>query len=277
MTNHSRSCHPPKSTTSGEIHSPISQAKGFLSIAILLLIVLLLLGGCAKTNYPVSPRTTSSSSNKATQKPYTIKNITYYPIPHAHGFTERGLASWYGKKFHGRTTSNGERYNMYAMTAAHKTLPMNTMLLVKNLENGKETIVRVNDRGPFVRGRIIDLSYSAAQNLGIVQKGLAKVQIVALADTNQLAASTSGRKPLPDLFHGEYYVQIGSFSQRNNAMKLIKTFTDAGHNAVINTHQGLERVYYRVHVYAGNELTRAKRAEAALIQHGYNDAFLVAR
>jgi len=275
--NHSLSCHHVTSSAFSEDHSPITPAKSFLSIAILLSIVLLFLGGCTKTNYPASPGTTSNSSKKATQKPYTIKNITYYPIPHAHGFTERGVASWYGKKFHGRTTSNGERYNMYAMTAAHKTLPMNTMLLVKNLENGKETIVRVNDRGPFVRGRIIDLSYSAAQNLDIVQKGLARVQIVALADTTQLAASTSGRKPLPDLSHGEYYVQIGSFSQRNNALKLIKTFTDAGHNAVLNTHQGLDRVYYRVHVYAGNELTRARRAEAALIQHGYNDAFLVAR
>ncbi|WP_136799223.1 septal ring lytic transglycosylase RlpA family protein [Desulfosediminicola ganghwensis] len=265
-----------RQTTLRVVRKPL--ANRFSYSAIVFLTVLLLLGGCSKSNYPVSsPGANTNSGNEPTQRPYTIKNITYYPIPHAHGFTERGVASWYGKKFHGRTTSNGERYDMYAMTAAHKTLPMGTMLLVKNLENGKETIVRVNDRGPFVRGRIIDLSYTAANKLDIVQHGLAKVQIVALADTTQLAASASGKKPLPDLYHGEFYVQIGSFSRRDNALRLMKRFTDAGHSALIKTHQGLDRIYYRVHVYAGNELSIAKRAEAALIQHGYNGAFLVAR
>lgn len=249
--------------------------RSSLFVALFFYTILLVLSGCSKTHYPVIPD--NNTSTQPTQRPYTINRITYYPIPDANGFTERGIASWYGKKFHGRSTSNGERYNMYAMTAAHKTLPMGTMLLVKNLDNGKETVVRVNDRGPFVRGRIIDLSYSAAQKLDVVQNGLARVQIVALADTAQLAASATGKKPLPDLYHGEYYVQIGSFSQRNNALRLMKRFTNAGHNAVIKTHQGLDKVYYRVHVYAGNELTVAQKAEIALVQHGYKDAFVVAR
>ena len=116
----------------------------------------------------------------ATQRPYVIEGQTYYPIPSAEGYEETGLASWYGDPFHGRKTANGETYNMYGVTAAHKTLPMNTMLLVKNLRNGKTATVRINDRGPFVDGRIIDLSYTTAKKLGIVRNGTGKVQIIAL-------------------------------------------------------------------------------------------------
>jgi rare lipoprotein A len=94
-----------------------------------------------------------------------------------HGYAEKGIASWYGKKYHGRRTANGERYDMHAMTAAHKRLPFGTLILVKNLENGKKARVRINDRGPFKKGRIIDLSYAAARELGMVRKGLAKVKI----------------------------------------------------------------------------------------------------
>ncbi|MCI5151315.1 MAG: septal ring lytic transglycosylase RlpA family protein, partial [Candidatus Electrothrix sp. MAN1_4] len=102
------------------------------------------------------------------------------PIPSADGYEEIGLASWYGDPFHGRKTANGETYDMYGGTAAHKTLPMGTMLLVKNLVNGKTATVRINDRGPFVDGRIIDLSYTTAKQLGIYHRGTEKVQIVAL-------------------------------------------------------------------------------------------------
>lgn len=118
----------------------------------------------------------------ATQKPYRIKGHAYYPLPSAHGYHKWGRASWYGKPFHGRKTSNGETYDMHSMTAAHKVLPMNTHLLVRNMENGREAIVRVNDRGPFVKGRIIDLSYAAAKQLGVVKKGTAKVELTALGE-----------------------------------------------------------------------------------------------
>lgn len=216
-------------------------------------------------------------SNESTQVPYVINNITYYPIPSASGYREKGIASWYGRDFHGRRTSNGEKYDMHAMTAAHKTLPMNTMLLVKNLENGRETVVRVNDRGPFVRGRIIDLSYKAAQKLKMANKGISRVQVIALADKNTLAASASGKSSLPNLRHGEFYIQIGSFGNKQNAVNLQKKFTSAGHTAVIQKFYGPENLFYRVQVYAGKELTAARRAEKALLEHGYNGAFAVAR
>lgn len=211
-----------------------------------------------------------------TQKPYVIDRITYFPIPTAKGYVEKGIASWYGPDFHGRPTSNGERYDMFHMTAAHKTLPMNTVLLVQNVENKREVVVRINDRGPFVRGRVIDLSYKAAKELDMVGKGTAKVRIVALARESVLAQNGKG-PGLPDLRHGEFYVQIGSFSRRQNAINLQKRFTNAGHTTVIQKYFGPGKTFYRVQIYAGKELAKARRSENALLKHGYSGAFVVAR
>lgn len=113
---------------------------------------------------------------------YEVFGKRYRVLESADGYRERGLASWYGTKFHGRRTSSGEPYDMFAITAAHKTLPLPTYVQVRNLENGRSLIVRVNDRGPFHPGRIIDLSYTAAVRLGVYEKGSAKVEVVALTD-----------------------------------------------------------------------------------------------
>ena len=141
----------------------------------------LVFSGCATKTYDshVPPaKKKYSGKSPATQRPYTIKGKQYVPLASASGYVEKGRASWYGKKFHGRKTSNGETYNMYAMTAAHKTLPMNTWVRVENLENGKQIKVRVNDRGPFVSGRIIDLSYTGAKQIGMVGPGTARVRVL---------------------------------------------------------------------------------------------------
>jgi rare lipoprotein A len=219
----------------------------------------------------------SAAKSPATQAPYVIKNKRYFPIPSAHGYSQKGIASWYGPGFHGRRTSNGEIYDKHAMTAAHKTLPMNTMLMVKNLDNGKKTVVRVNDRGPFVRGRIVDLSYKAAQILGAVKKGTARVQIVALAERNKGKNGKPGELIYNDLTVGEFYVQIGAFSQKINAIKLQKRFTEAGHTTVIQKYFGPDSILYRVQVYAGKNIHLAERAETALLDHGYRGAFIIAR
>jgi rare lipoprotein A len=118
-------------------------------------------------------------------KPYDVYGKTYVPMSSAIDYRERGVASWYGKKFHGRRTSSGEPYDMYTMTAAHKTLPLPSFVRVRNLENGRSTIVRVNDRGPFLHNRLIDLSYAAAAKLGIVGTGtgLVEVETVTAPDT----------------------------------------------------------------------------------------------
>lgn len=211
------------------------------------------------------------------QEPYVVGNKTYYQIPSSEGFNQKGFASWYGPPFHGRKTSCGESYNMHSLTAAHKTLPMGTVLLVKNLENGKDTLVRVNDRGPFAGGRIIDLSYKAASALGIGENGMAKVQLVALAEGEIQNQGETPTLHYQDLALGEFYVQIGSFAKKNNAMKLQKRFTDAGHTTVIHESFNPKDILYRVHVYVGKTLQSAKIAEKALLESGYAGAFVIAR
>lgn len=218
-----------------------------------------------------------AAKRPATQIPYVIKNKRYYPIPSAHGYTKKGIASWYGPKFHGKRTSNGEIYDMHSMTAAHKTLPMNTMLLVKNIENGKQTVVRINDRGPFVKGRIVDLSFNAAKKIGAVKHGTARVQIMAIAEKNRKKSTTTDGLVYNDLDAGEFYVQIGAFGQQSNAIELQKRFTEAGHTTVIQKSFGSETMLYRVQVYAGNNIHLAERAETALLNHGYIGAFIIAR
>ncbi len=122
----------------------------------------------------------SEAMHRATMRPYNVFGIRYYPFVANVGDKFDGIASWYGPDFHAKKTSNGEIYNMYAMTAAHKTLPMNTVVRVDNLDNGRSTIVRINDRGPFVAGRIIDLSNKAAHEIDMVRKGTARVKVTVL-------------------------------------------------------------------------------------------------
>ncbi len=216
-----------------------------------------------------------------TQRPYKINGRTYYPLPSAEGFVETGIASWYGKKFHGRMTSNGEIYDMHGRTAAHKTLPMHTRLLVKNLENGKEVVTRVNDRGPFVKGRIIDLSYTLAKDLGIDRQGTGRVRITALGEA--VVSKQGGRTvqrflPHQDFEHGEFYVQVGSFSNQENAEKLQDKLTGWGRQAVIQVFDQGDAVFYRVQVRAdGTTLSEAKRTERVLTKAGFSEAFVVAR
>jgi len=153
-----------------------------------LLLLLGLLGGCSGIGNKVPELSDTADavpkvepkSKYGNPKSYVVFGKRYYTKSSSRGHVERGLASWYGKKFHGRKTSNGERYNMYAMTAAHKTLPLPTYVRVSNLTNGRSTVVRVNDRGPFHGKRIIDLSYSAACRLGMAAQGIAMVEIRAI-------------------------------------------------------------------------------------------------
>ncbi len=212
-----------------------------------------------------------------TQNPYRINNTTYYPIPSSSGYMETGVASWYGTDFHGRPTSNGEIYNMYGHTAAHKLLPMNTMLLVTNLENGSETIVRINDRGPFIKDRIIDLSYEAAKRLDLHNKGIGKVRITALAPRDTGRNRSGSNAVLYNFDQGEFYVQIGSFKSKSNALHLQRRFTDAGHTTVIQKYFHPASIFYRVQVYVGTSLQIARNAEKMLHKYGYKGSFIIAR
>lgn len=139
----------------------------------------------------------SAGGNKS---PYEVRGETYYVLSTSKGYKEEGIASWYGHKFHGHLTSNGETYDMYGMSAAHKTLPIPSYVRVTNQDNGRSVIVRVNDRGPFHEGRIIDLSYAAAAKLGYHKRGTANVLVESI-----------------DLSEPDRYVQIGAFGSLDNA------------------------------------------------------------
>lgn len=125
-------------------------------------------------------------------KPYMVDGIRYEPMQSSLGYSEKGIASWYGEDFHGRASANGECYNMYAFTAAHKTLPLPTIVRVTNLENNRSIVLKVNDRGPFVRGRIIDLSYAAAQSLDMMRFGTAPVLVEAIGGPHHEAGGYQG-------------------------------------------------------------------------------------
>lgn len=215
----------------------------------------------------------------STQMPYRINGKTYYPIPSSDGYSEKGTASWYGSKFHGRKTSSGETYNMYDWTAAHKTLPMGTYLLVKNLDNGREVTVRVNDRGPFSKNRIVDLSYNAARKLWMIKRGTARVQITALGEAvkyKQANKTTKRFLPHKDFQSGNFYVQIGSFENRTNADRLKKKMIKWGKKTVIQKYEMNEKPIFRVQVQAGKTLTDAMRMERVLAEAGYPEGFVVA-
>jgi len=124
--------------------------------------------------------------------PYLVDGVRYQPLPSSLGYQEKGIASWYGADFHGKASANGECYNMYAFTAAHKTLPLPTVVRVTNLENNRSIVVKVNDRGPFVRGRILDLSYAAAQSLDVVRHGTAPVLVEAIGGPHHRAGGYQG-------------------------------------------------------------------------------------
>ncbi len=130
----------------------------------------------------------------ANMRPYTIRGIRYQPLNTGKGFSDEGQASWYGQKFHGHLTANGEIYDMYEMSAAHKTLPLPSFVRVTNLENGKQVVVRVNDRGPFHSGRVIDMSYAAALKLEMLKTGVADVKVDVI-HVDQAGKITVGRSP----------------------------------------------------------------------------------
>ena len=154
---------------------------------------------------------------------YPYKVLSSVPL----GYTQEGIASWYGPDFHGRRTANGEIYNMYAHTAASKTLPFNTIVKVVNLNNGRSTVVRINDRGPFVKGRIIDLSYAAAKDIGMIGTGTAPVRLIVIGRNGRVENSPPPADRLDKITidttidggFDTYAVQLGSFRSLYNAIR----------------------------------------------------------
>ncbi len=209
-------------------------------------------------------------------RPYRVRGTWYKPMARAGGFRQRGTASWYGRKFHGRNTSSGEKYNMHAMTAAHKTLPLGTWVQVTNLANGRKVRVRINDRGPFVRGRIIDLSYAAAKKLGMVGPGTAPVEIVALGTSRPGKAGSEAAYQPMDYFSGNFTFQVGAFTDPENARRLVARLRPLYQNAHIAVFNDGQHTFYRVRVGLCRDLASAQQYEQHLMKNGFPEAFLVA-
>ncbi|HTL20040.1 MAG TPA: septal ring lytic transglycosylase RlpA family protein [Steroidobacteraceae bacterium] len=174
---------------------------------------------------------------------YNVLGRRYYVLATADGYLDRGVASWYGPTFHGGNTSSGEPYDMYAMTAAHKTLPLPCYARVTNLRNGRSVVVRINDRGPFVANRLIDLSYSAAAKLDMIRDGTTLVEVRALTPSVPDVLTRTSAQPPPAL-----YVQAGAFTDQQNAQRLLARLRAAG----------LERAFIALPLQNGAHLYRVR-------------------
>lgn len=190
----------------------------------------------------------SPAMHNATMRPYEVFGKTYYPTTASIDEEFEGIASWYGPDFHAKKTSNGEMYDMYAYTAASKTLPMNTMVKVYNKDNGKSVVVRINDRGPFVEGRIIDLSNSAAREIDMVAKGTTNVKLTILGFHSKIATTSEERKEVQEI--GKYFVQVGAFSNPSGAQmtkdKFNNTILNGNYKAIVKQTNTEEKVLHRV-------------------------------
>jgi rare lipoprotein A len=206
-------------------------------------------------------------------RPYTVLGRDYTPATSLRPYRERGVASWYGKKFHGEKTSTGETYDMYAMTAAHPTLPLPSYARVTNVATGKSVVVRVNDRGPFLHNRVIDLSYAAADRIGIAQKGSGEVDVEAILPMSSLtvvasaplppvmppanaappAASPGASEPAPTVpvasLDGGYVVQLGAFASYANAQNFVAHVSNQ--IAPLGVEPGVRQVNGLFRVYLG--------------------------
>jgi len=202
---------------------------------LLTLLLITLFTSCTKKEYYKSKSYKSSNSymkiknqgmknsaamQRATMRSYFVMGKRYYPTKTYTGEQFVGIASWYGPNFHAKKTSNGETYNMYAQTAASKTLPMNTMVKVFNKDNGLSTIVRVNDRGPFVSGRIIDLSNKAAHDIDMVKNGTANV-IITIVGSNGIISNNNYQENKQSQ---NFYIQVGAYSKIQGAKSVKRRY-----------------------------------------------------
>ena len=252
-----------------------------------------LLAGCATTRHPESatgpaitlpplPRDFNSIPNAVPEfvpralhgNPpfYDVDGRRYYVLATADGYEATGVASWYGPTFNGMRTADGDRYNMYAMTAAHKTLPLPCYVRVTNLGNGRSIVVKVNDRGPFVANRLIDLSYVAAAKLGMLGTGTALVDVRAITFSDPAVLSRASASPPPVL-----YVQVGAYAFRRHADRVLARLHAAGlAGAFIFGPPATRSHLYRVRIGPVSGVPEFDRLVARLGALGYPDARLVA-
>jgi len=197
---------------------------------------------------------------------YEVDGKIYQPLGEVKDYVERGVASWYGEDFNGKETSSGEIYNMFDRTAAHRILPFGTRVQVTNLETGKITVVTINDRGPFVKDRIIDLSYTGARDIGLVGPGTAPVELKVVGAANSASLEWSGN----------FAVQIGAFKERENAALLKAKLSRHHADVYVSTFDSRGKLFYRVRVGRYQSLLETMEAQKELEAKGYRDSFIVA-
>jgi len=222
----------------------------------------------AKPEQP--PSVSPSRRTGRTGRPYQVYGKTYHPLLTASGYEEKGIASWYGPSFHGRHTSCGEVFDMYRLSAAHKLLPMHTRINVTNLENGKSITLCVNDRGPFVPGRVLDLSYAAAKSLAFADKGLARILL-------RTSGPVEGQRA-NDL-KGEFFVHVGSFQLQADARFLLDDMRSMGYRASLLKVIRIDRddeTRWRVEVGPYKSMSDADRAQSKVVKD-YPSAFTMAK
>lgn len=218
-----------------------------------------------------------------TMRPYQIRGRWYRPAEQPN-YDETGLASWYGDQFNGRPTATGERFDMYAMTAAHKTLPLPGLVEVTNLANGRTVVLRINDRGPFVDNRIIDLSRGAADQLGMLERGVGEVRVRYLGPAPRLGSSQpvqyaaavapapAAPRPQPAAETGAYWIQAGSFADRRAARRVADRLGD---RATVDVATRGDSPTYRVLIGPWPDPNAAESARQAVVARGYADALLI--
>ena len=264
-------------------------------------ILLITLSGCIPNVHAKKSDTQQVVNNTHYKvgKPYKVNNRQYNPKKH-NNYTEVGIASWYGSKadkFHNKTTANGDIYNKRSLTAAHKTLPMPCMVRVTNLSNNRSVMVMINDRGPFVHGRIIDLSERAAELLGMKNRGVAKVKVEYLTKESKELLSAmqlpevEGHKPRSLQKGYEYveaknskiknnvtplFVQLGAYKTKNNAEQIVQKAANLGQNAHITEVSNMDSILYKVRIGPFFKQEAVQNLLSNLIANGHNKATIVA-
>ena len=215
-----------------------------------------------------------------TGNPYKVGGHWYTPMREARGYDQSGIASWYGRDFHGKRTANGEIYDMHALSAAHTALPMPTLVRVTNLENGRSVVVRVNDRGPFVKNRLIDLSYAAARELGFDRKGTARVRVQTLdlpASEPQLVTTSApaGAAPEAPRASGGIFVQLGAFGSRENAERLRNQLLGRYPNIQLSPTRIADSMLYRVRIGPFTQMQHIEQTILSLQGSGQHQAIVI--
>jgi rare lipoprotein A len=235
-----------------------------------LLIFCLLLAACGTTGHRVTVES-GPVGLRPWQRPYSVDGERYVPLLNADGYREEGLASWYGAEEHGGPTSNGETFDMYRPTAAHKTLPLGCFIKVTNKVNGKTTVARVNDRGPFVPGRIVDLSFRGAQDLEIVDRGVTPVALEVVG-----AALPAQSRPAPPVTATTYTLQVAAFSDREKARLVSERMEKEMACSTVRRFETERGIVYRVLAGKFRSRSDAEAARASLARNGFPDTFIVA-